>query len=213
MSLLTHASPPLLPKVDAILVLDSDGSRLAGKYYGGLHESRLPLSSSEGNSAPAIRRTTSPIQNICIVAALKRCREVVTVLGSRRILRRISPGQSGSVRVVHIGPVGESELVLAHLVEGMYEALSNLMGGSTDRNMILDNLELTDGHKLASSVLLRDEAEASRNQQHQQESMGGGGKGGMGGFGGMGGDMTIAQALRQAREQIMSNLNQKLVTR
>lgn len=115
-------------------------------------------------------------------------------------------------------------MVLAHLVEGMYEALSHLMGGSTDRNMILDNLELvfllidehcdggiileTDGHKLASSVLLRDEAEASRNQQESMAGGGKGGMGGMGGFGGMGGDMTIAQALRQAREQIMSNLNQ-----
>ena len=26
--------PPLLPKLDAILVLDGDGNRLAGKYYG-----------------------------------------------------------------------------------------------------------------------------------------------------------------------------------
>ena len=126
--------------------------------------------------------------------------------------------------MVHVGPPGESELVLAHLAEGMYEALSHLMGGSTDRNMILDNLELvfllidehcdggiileTDGHKLASSVLLRDEQEASKAEDAAMQAKAGGGMGAGGGFGGMGGDMTIAQALRQAREQIMSNLNQ-----
>ena len=228
MSLLTHASPPLLPKVDAILVLDSDGNRLAGKYYGDFMKA-ASTSSSEGNntSQQSVEQLRQSFErqlqsNISGIVAAPNAAEVVTVLGKTAVFCGGSPpGQSGSVRVVHIGPVGESELVLAHLVEGMYEALSHLMGGSTDRNMILDNLELvfllidehcdggiileTDGHKLASSVLLRDEAEASRNQQ---ESMAGGGKGGMGGFGGMGGDMTIAQALRQAREQIMSNLNQ-----
>lgn len=131
----------------------------------------------------------------------------------------------GDVRVVHVGPAGESELVLAHLAEGMYEALSHLMGGATDRNMILDNLELvfllidehcdggiileTDPHKLASSVLLRDEQESNMGaQQGQQQPVQGGGMGMGQGFG-MGGDMTIAQALRQAREQIISNLSQQ----
>jgi len=124
-----------------------------------------------------------------------------------------------------VGPAGESELVLAHLAEGMYEALSHLMGGATDRNMILDNLELvfllidehcdggiileTDPHKLASSVLLRDEQESNMGaQQGQQQPMQGGGMGMGQGFG-IGGDMTIAQALRQAREQIISNLSQQ----
>lgn len=135
------------------------------------------------------------------------------------------------VRVVHIGPAGESELLLAHLVEGMYDALSQLMGGTTDRNMILDNLELvfllidehcdggiileTEGHKLASSVLLRDDQEGrmgdagmdgqgSGSQQGQPVQSSGLGMG----MGGMGGDMTIGQALMQARNQLISNLSQ-----
>ena len=159
--------------------------------------------------------------------------EVVTVLGKTAVFCGGSSTQGGQgggdVRVVHIGPPGESELVLAHLAEGMYEALSHLMGGATDRNMILDNLELvfllidehcdggiileTDGHKLASSVLLRDEHDNREGDEQGRQGQGGGGQqGGMGmggGFGGMGGgDMTIAQALRQAREQIISNLSQ-----
>ena len=120
--------------------------------------------------------------------------------------------------------------MLAHLCEGMYEALSHLMGGATDRNMILDNLELvfllidehcdggiileTDGHKLASSVLLRDDQESrmkegGAEQGHQGQGRPSGMHMGMGlGLGMGGGDMTIAQALRQAREQIISNLSQ-----
>merc|ERR1719276_15365 len=84
-----------------------------------------------------------------------------------------SSSGAGDVRVVHIGPSSESELVLAYLCEGVYDALSQLMGGQTERTMVLDNLELVfllldehcdgglilevDGSKLACSVLLRDE--------------------------------------------------------
>ena len=231
MSLLAQSAPPLLPKVDAILVLDSDGNRLAGKYYGSFMQAAAPTSDSTDNatatqSVESLRQgfERQLQQKIGGIAARPDAAEVVTVLGKTAVFCGGSPpgGQGGSVRVVHVGPSGESELVLAHLVEGMYEALSHLMGGSTDRNMILDNLELvfllidehcdggiileTDGHKLASSVLLRDEQEASSKAEEAAMQAKAGGMGG--GFGGMGGDMTIGQALRQAREQIMSNLNQ-----
>jgi hypothetical protein len=230
MSLLTASQPPLLPKVDAILVLDSEGNRLAGKYYGDFMRA---TTSSDSSDAAAATQTVEQLRQgferqlqskIGGIAARPDAAEVVTVLGKTAVFcGGAAPGQGGgAVRVVHVGPAGESELLLAHLAEGMYEALSHLMGGSTDRNMILDNLELvfllidehcdggiileTDGHKLAASVLLRDESEGQgREEQPMQKS---GGMGGMGGFGGMGGDMTIMQAMRQAREQIMSNLNQ-----
>ncbi|KAL9186941.1 hypothetical protein ACHAXT_010661 [Thalassiosira profunda] len=237
--------PPLLPKVDAILVLDGDGNRLAGKYYGDFMKA-VPASAAatsengdSGDNAAAAqsveqlrasfeRQLQSKIGGI---AARPDAAEVVTVLGKTAVFVGGSPasqggGGAGDVRVVHVGPSGESELVLAHLVEGMYEALSQLMGGATDRNMILDNLELvfllidehcdggvileTDGSKLASSVLLRDEQEG--RMDGAPEGQAGGmpgqppaGSMGMGGMGG-GGDMTIAQALMQARNQIISNL-------
>ena len=231
MSLLAATQPPLLPKVDAILVLDSEGNRLAGKYYGDFLKAASPTTSGSDNAAATQsveqlrqsfeRQLQSKIGGI---AARPDAAEVVTVMGKTAVFCGGSPpgGQGGSVRVVHVGPPGESELVLAHLAEGMYEALTHLMGGSTDRNMILDNLELvfllidehcdggiileTEGHKLAASVLLRDEQEAQRAEEAAVQAKASGGMGG--GFGGMGGDMTIAQALRQAREQIMSNLNQ-----
>jgi len=127
------------------------------------------------------------------------------------------------VRVVHVGPSSESELLLAYLCEGMYDALSQLMGGQTDRNMVLDNLELVfllidehcdggiilevDGGKLSGNVLLRDEevpqggTEGPENGAQTNVATGMGM--GMGMRGG-GGDMSVMQALRQAREQVLS---------
>ena len=244
----SSALPPLLPKVDAILVLDGDGNRLAGKYYGDFMKAPTPaVSSADGADAAAdnaaAAQSVEQLRNsfeqqlqskIGGIAAKPDAAEVVTVLGKTAVFCGGSPaghGGGGDVRVVHVGPAGESELVLAYLVEGMYEALSHLMGGATDRAMVLDNLELvfllidehcdggiileTDGQKLAGSVLLRDEREPTMGQG--MEGQGGGmpgqappmqSSGGMGGLGMGGGDMTIGQALMQARNQIMANLNQ-----
>merc|ERR1712071_114229 len=119
------------------------------------------------------------------------------------------------VRVILVGPTGESELVLAHFCEAMFEALSNLMGGVTDRTMVLDNLELvlllidelcdggivleTDPNKLVASVVLRDEDEMA------------GAEGGpiQGGAGNPSGEMSMAQAFRQARDQFITNLGNR----
>lgn len=234
--------PPLLPKVDAILVLDGDGNRLAGKYYGDFMKAASASSAAAGGpgngadrsdnatAAQSVEQLRASFERqlqskIGGISARPDAAEVVTVLGKTAVFcggSAASQGGGGDVRVVHIGPSGESELVLAHLAEGMYEALSQLMGGATDRNMILDNLELvfllidehcdggiileTDGHKLASSVLLRDEQE-SRMAERAMEGQGSSGQQAQPGMSmGMGGDMTIAQALMQARNQIISNL-------
>ena len=149
--------------------------------------------------------------------------EVVMVQGKTVVFCGGSAqGGSGDVRVVHVGPSNESELVLANLCEGMYDALSQLMGGTTERTMVLDNLELvfllidehcdggiileTDGSKLAGAVLLRDD-EGMHDPNAQ--AMGGGGMGGQPQMQGMpagvnAGDMTLGQAFRQAREQFFA---------
>lgn len=247
--------PPLLPKIDAILVLDGDGNRLAGKYFGDFMKAAprgsasapengaaADSSSENATASQSIEQLRASFERqlqskIGGIAARADAAEVVTVAGKTAVFCGGSaqqPGGSGGnstdVRVVHIGPSGESELVLAYLVEGMYDALNQLMGGATDRNMVLDNLELVfllidehcdggiileaDGSKLSGSVLLRDEQET--RVEAGMEGQGGGGqpneaqpasRGGFG-IGGMGGDMTIAQALMQARNQIISNLSQ-----
>jgi len=233
--------PPLLPKVDAILILDSEGNRLAGKYYGNfltVTDANITSSSSPEESKSAItvedlrssfeRQLQSKISGI---SARSDAAEVVTVNGKIAVFcggtaggaATGGTGSGGDVRVVHVGPSSESELLLAYLCEGMYDALSQLMGGQTDRNMVLDNLELVfllidehcdggiilevDGGKLSGNVLLRDEevpqggTEGPENGAQTNVATGMGM--GMGMRGG-GGDMSVMQALRQAREQVLS---------
>mmetsp|Transcript_14537 Transcript_14537/g.35151 ORF Transcript_14537/g.35151 Transcript_14537/m.35151 type:complete len:222 (-) Transcript_14537:70-735(-) len=216
------APAPLLPKVEAILVLDSEGQRLAGKYYGDF------LKADDSGKTVEEMRTgfeKQIQQKVAGIVARADAAEVVSVMGKAVVFCGGSnAGPNGDVRVVHVGPANESELVLAYLCEGMYDALAQLMGGTTERTMVLDNLELvfllidehcdggiileTDGTKLSAAVLLRDD-------EPMDPMMGGGG--GMPSqpqgvpqqqgvpVGVNPGDMTIGQAFRQAREQWLSS--------
>jgi hypothetical protein len=166
------------------------------------------------------------------IAARSDAAEVVTVMGRTAVFcggmaMGASPsGVGGDVRVVHIGPGSESELLLAYLCEGMYDALSNLMGGQTDRNMVLDNLELVfllidehcdggvilevSGSKLASSVLLREEDDSNGLERAGGEAaQSSGGMPAVSGLRGLGmpnGEISIAQAFRQAKQQLIAGL-------
>jgi len=218
-----NSMPPLLPKVDAILVLDGDGNRLAGKYYGDFLKSSSASAAAASASAGADRNKTTTEElrkqfeqalqaKMTGIAARADAAEVVTCQGRTAVF---CGGAAGDVRVVHVGPPSESELVLAYLCEGMYDALSQLMGGSTDRSMVLDNLELVfllidehcdggiilevDGRKLASAVLLRDEDHPAGAGAAEEAT-------GLRGTtalppGVSSGDMTLGQAFRQARDQ------------
>lgn len=156
------------------------------------------------------------------IAARPDAAEIVTVMGrTAAFCGGVNPGGGGGgdVRVIHVGPPGESELVLAYLCEGMYDALAHLMGGSTDRTMVLDNLELvfllidehcdggiileTDGNKLASAVLLRDDEGMGEQGQDPGMAQGVAQQGVPPGVNA--GDMTLGQAFRQARAQLLGN--------
>lgn len=210
--------PPLLPTIDAILVLGSDGDRLAGKYYGDF----LKTTDENPNAEESRSNFEKEVQHkIGGVIARPDAAEVVMVQGKTVVFcGGSSQGGGGDVRVVHVGPSNESELVLAHLCEGMYDALSQLMGGTTERTMVLDNLELvfllidehcdggiileTDGSKLAGAVLLRDD-----DGMHDPKAQAMGGGSGHVQTQGMpagvsAGDMTLGQAFRQAREQFFA---------
>jgi coatomer subunit zeta len=213
--------PPLIPKVDAILVLDGDGNRLAGKYYGEF------LKSNPGDkSAEELRQQFEKQVHLKVagIAARPDAAEIITCQGRTVVFCGGSMTGTGNsdVRVVHVGPPNESELVLAYLCEGMYDALSQLMGGSTDRSMVLDNLELVfllidehcdggiimevDGHKLASAVLLRDDDGTTGNSDHPSHSVG---PTGLPGSHMNTGEMTIGQALRQARDQLITGMTSR----
>jgi len=231
------ALPPLIPRIDAILVLDGDGNRLAGKYYGDFltnvtDSSARAVVASGGDKAAARSDTVEDLRSsferqlqakVGGIAARADAAEVVSVTGRTCVFCGDS-ASGGDVKVVHVGPSNESELVLAHLCEGVFDALSRLMGGSTDRTMVLDNLELvfllidehcdggiileTDGAKLANNVLLRDEDALMAEQQGRgAQAVTSSGGSGMPGI--SSGDMTIAQAFFQVKEQFISNLAQR----
>lgn len=239
MTSISSSLPPLLPTIDAILVLDGDGNRLAGKYYENFL-SAGPIPFSDPKKAAEIRASTEELRaaferqvqgKVNNVAARSDAAEVVAVAGKTVVFcggsSTINTGNvsTGDVRVVLVGMNTESELVLAHYTEGIYQALSHLMGGVTDRGMVLDNLELvlllidehcdggiileTDPNRLAGSVLLRDE--------HEQNEIANGNTGGPPGGQASGpmsmapnmGEMTIAQALKQARNQFLTNIGSR----
>jgi coatomer subunit zeta len=202
-SLLFPQLAPLLPKLDAILVLDANGNRLAGKYYGPF----LKVGSGDKTAEDLRDLFEKQVhQKVGTVSPKPDAAEIVSCQG-----RTVVVCGTADVRVVHVGPPNESELVLAHLCEGMYDALAKLMGGTADRAMVLDNLELVfllidehcdggiimevDGKKLAGAVLLRDE-----------ETVATSGSGGAVVPPASSGDMTLGQAFRQAREQLMGGM-------
>ena len=96
----------------------------------------------------------------------------------------------------------------------MFEALSTLMGGATERAMILDNLELVmllideicdggiileiDPHKLVSSVVLRDEEDVENEPKPIS-----------GGPALPQQDLSLTQAFFQMRDQFITGLGQR----
>jgi hypothetical protein len=193
--------------------LGSDGDRLAGKYYGDFLKTADEKSSMEELRTNFEKEVQ---QKIGGTIARPDAAEVVSVQGKTVVFCGGSAqGGGGDVRVVHVGPSNESELVLAHLCEGMYDALSQLMGGTTERTMVLDNLELvfllidehcdggiileTDGSKLAGAVLLRDDDGSPDHRGTSGQPATQGMPAGVGP-----GDMTLGQAFRQAREQFFA---------
>lgn len=209
----------MLPKVDAILVLDGEGHRLAGKYYGTFLAKPVGQQSREDLREGFEKALQGKIAGI---AARPDAAEVVTCQGRTAVVCGGSGGLNPQdIRIVHIGPLQESELVLAHLAEGMYEALHQLMGGAVNRTMVLDNLELvfllidehcdgglileTDPSKMAGAVLLRDEETAGMDPM----MMGGGPPmaQAQGLPPGVQPEMSLSQAFAGFGRQLMSSMN------
>ena len=200
-------------------MLDNDGQRLAGKYYGDFLKG--PQEDGKSKEEARLNFEKQVHQKISGIVARPDAAEVVSVMG-RTVVFCGGSGQGGGggdVRVVHVGPANESELVLAYLCEGMYDGLAQLMGGTTERAMVLDNLELvfllidehcdggiileTNGGKLSGAVLLRDDEglhETGGGGMHQPGVPQAQGVP----AGVSAGDMTLGQAFRQAREQWLS---------
>ena len=227
------------------MVTDGDGSLLAGKYYNDFLSANLDPSVKMQEQSLEIRNRTAELRaaferqihsKTLGISARPDAAEVISVAGKTAVFcggsnsNVVGPGvdadmmgdggMNGDVRVVLVGPKGESELMLAHFCESMYEALSKLMNGATDREMVLNNLELvlllidehcdggivleTDPHKLVSSVVLRDD-DVTDNESQNAGASGGGPSNIMNPTG----ELTMAQAFRQARDQFITGLGQR----
>lgn len=206
------------------MVLDGDGNRLAGKYYGEFLKNSVGDQSAEDLRSSFEKNLQQKIGGI---GARPEAAEVVTCQGRTAVFCGGAGGGSGNdVRVVHVGPSNESELVLAYLCEGMYDALAQLMGGAVDRTMVLDNLELVfllidehcdggiilevDGSKLAGAVLLRDD-EGMGGDMDPTAASGMAGQAAQQGVpqGVSTSDMTLGQAFMVARQQFMAGMTSR----
>lgn len=210
----------MLPKVDAILVLDGEGHRLAGKYYGKFLAESVGQQTREQLREAFEKALQTKITGL---AARPEAAEVVTCQGRTAVVCGGTGGANPQdVRIVHVGPLQESELVLAHLAEGMYEALHQLMGGAVNRTMVLDNLELVfllidehcdgglilevDPTKLAGAVLLRDEDVGGAGGDPMSSGPPTGAQ--MQGLpAGVAPEMSLSQAFAGFGRQLMSSMN------
>jgi hypothetical protein len=94
--------PPLIPKIDAILVLDGDGNRLAGKYYGTFLKQKVGDKSVEELRSAFEKQLH---QKISLIAARPDAAEVVTCQGRTAVFCGGATGGGGSadVRICHVG--------------------------------------------------------------------------------------------------------------
>eukprot|EP00520_Triparma_pacifica_P016070 CAMPEP_0118661310 /NCGR_PEP_ID=MMETSP0785-20121206/16206_1 /TAXON_ID=91992 /ORGANISM="Bolidomonas pacifica, Strain CCMP 1866" /LENGTH=170 /DNA_ID=CAMNT_0006554731 /DNA_START=75 /DNA_END=584 /DNA_ORIENTATION=+ len=128
--------PSLLPSISAILLLDSsDGSRIASKYYGDF------MLSKKGT----ISKETEDMRDKFEKTLHKKTRTIsaksdveVTLVSSMTSCFKSGNG----LKIYLISEPSESELVVSHVLEGFYDALKGILGGSIEKAVILDNLEL-----------------------------------------------------------------------
>lgn len=173
----------LVPFVNALIVLDSDGERMLAKYYD--HRSKLEQSRTE----QFLHKKTKSIS--------ARNEAEVLLMDSE-----IAVFRNGSDCKFYLsGPAEENELILVGILDVIFETVSTLLRGQVDKRTMLDNLELVlltidesldhgqimeiDAMAVVSRVLMKaSEASASSVMA----------------------DISITQALGMAREQFMKSL-------
>jgi len=177
----------LVPVVNALIVLDADGERLLAKYYDGRAKSeqtKLEQFLHKKTKTAAARADTEVLLNDSEVVVFRAGQECKFFLSSCS---------------------DENELVLAGVLDAIFEAVSQLLRSQVDKRTMLDNLELIlltideaidhghimelDPHAIVSRVLMRG----------SESTAGSGAAGGQP-------DLSISQAFGIAREQFMRTM-------
>jgi len=167
--------------VRAIVVLDSEGGRIAAKYY------------SQSGLSGALKEQQAFERRLAL-KTLKQPSEVVMLENATALYRA-----AGDVHIFVVGASDENELLLLNVLNTLHEALQDALRGQIDKRSMLENLDTvllvldelvddgiileTDPQLVATRATMRNvEGEASLPEQ------------------------TLTQALHIAREQIIKAL-------
>ena len=197
----------LIPSLSALLILDAEGNRLAAKYYG------TWLTATGGSTLNDARSAFEKGLHKKVKSLPARSESDCLTHNGRLVLVR----GGAALRVVVVGPPAESELVLSYVCDGLFDALHLVLRGTMDRSAVLDSLdsvmllldEVCDGGKIleVDSSLLASRASMREGFAQDDHDAGDGrGRAGTGAGKIPLAEMTIGQALKQAREQLISNL-------
>jgi len=188
---------PLVPFVKAVVIMDGEGNRLSSKYYA---RDEFPTDADRTALEANLFRKTKHLN--------ARSEAEIIMLEQNVAIYRVS----NETRFFVIGSALENELILTTVLDGLYEALQQLLRGQTDRRSVLDALELvilTMDEVVDGGHVLEVDPNAIVSRVLMRGSTGAGG--GLGGGGPMGtevplAELTIGQALASAREQFIKSM-------
>lgn len=189
------ALDPTIPRVLNVLIMDSEGKRIAVKYYSPEWASVAAQANFEKLVWSKTMRTNA------------RGEAEVTMFDDYVVVFKAL----GDLIFYVTGSVSENELVLYAALQALFESVSLLLRGQLDKKTALENLDLlllcVDEVVDAGLILETDpQTVASRVAMRGADS-----DGGMGGGAGAGGavgsaEQTLSQALGTAREMLVRSL-------
>ncbi|CAL5224815.1 g7564 [Coccomyxa viridis] len=117
---------PTVPLVKNMLLLDSDGKRIAVKYYG----NDWPTVSSQANYEKSVFSKTN--------RTIARSEAEITMFDDVIVVYKFI----GDLMFFVTGSQDENELILYQVLQGFYEAISLLLRNAVEKKTVLENLDL-----------------------------------------------------------------------
>ncbi|CAH8665723.1 unnamed protein product [Dicrocoelium dendriticum] len=168
---------PSLYSIKSILILDGDGKRIVGKYY---------------NSVLTCRKEQIDFESKLFKKTNKSSGAEITLLdGATCVYRNV-----GDIFFYVIGDSSENELILVNALNCLYESVTQLLKRCVEKKTVLDNLDLiflVIDELCNNGILMECDSAAlvSRVGARTEDIPLG--------------EQTVAQAIHNAKEQIMSS--------
>lgn len=189
------ALDPTIPRVLNVLIMDSEGKRIAVKYY----SPEWASVSAQANFEKLVWSKTARTN--------ARGEAEVTMFDDYVVVFKAL----GDLIFYVTGAVSENELVLYAALQALFESVSLLLRGQLDKKTALENLDLlllcVDEVVDAGLILETDpQTVASRVAMRGADAEGGVGAGGVAGSAVGTAEQTLSQALGTAREMLVRSL-------